>query len=221
MFTFTNAILLVGAAQGLILAALLLHKGKDNLIANRILAGILVTLSVSIILHALSHAGVLPLADNHKVLIGLLMVLCAPLVYLYTAALTVYQFRIEKNHVLHAAPFAAVLVLGLPVLIAAGDPPVPSALAQALNVLMIATIIVYVVAANIALMRHTRVVRNNFSSLQRVNLNWLRVFVASLTLFWLFAGDRGCRWACCARLRTVVRLRHLHERSRRGFCSAT
>jgi AraC-like DNA-binding protein len=188
MFTFANAILLVGAAQGLILAGLLLLKHEGNLVANRILAGILVILSASILVHALSHAGVLPLADNHKVLIGLLMILCAPLVYLYTVALTAYQFQLQKKHLLHLLPFGAALFLGLPPLIVAGGLPAEATLAAALNVLAFVVVIAYIVAANIVLRRHARVIRSNFSSLQRINLNWLRVFVAALTIFWIFAG---------------------------------
>lgn len=188
MLTFTNAILLVGAAQGLILAVLLLLKRRGNIVSNKILAGILVILSASILLHALSHAGALSLADNHKALIGLLMILCAPLVYLYTAALTAYQFQIEKRHLLHLLPFVGALLLGLPLLIVESNPSKEFALAGALNVLTFAVVIVYIVAANIVLRRHARVIRNNFSFLQKINLSWLRVFVASLTLFWIFAG---------------------------------
>lgn len=188
MFTFANAILFVGAAQGLILAVLLLLKRRDNRIANKILAGILVILSVSILLHALSHAGVLPLADNHKILISLLIILCAPLVYLYTVALTAYQFRIEKKHARHLLPFGAVLLLGLALLIAAGDLPQADLLAGTLHVLAFAVVIIYIAAANIVLWRHTRLIKNNFASFQRVSLNWLRVFVVALTIFWIFAG---------------------------------
>jgi AraC-like DNA-binding protein len=188
MFTFTNAILFVGAAQGLILALLLLLKHKDNRVANRILAAILVILSVSILLHALSHAGVLPLADNHKILISLLMILCAPLVYLYTLALTAYQFRIGKKHALHLLPFGAALPLGLPLLMAAGDLPQAAVLAGTLHVLAFIVIIIYVAAANVVLSRHVAVIKNNFSSFQRISLNWLRVFVVALTIFWIFAG---------------------------------
>ncbi|MDZ7289361.1 MAG: AraC family transcriptional regulator [candidate division KSB1 bacterium] len=188
MFTFANAILFAGAAQGLILAGLLLLKRRGNLIANRILAGVLVILSASILLHALSHAGVLPLADDHKVLVGLLMILCAPLVYLYTAALTTYRFRVEKKLMLHLFPFGAAFLFGVPLLIAAGDLRVRATLTGVLEALALAVVLVYIIAANNALLRHARVIRNNFSSLQKVNLNWLRVFVASLTLFWIFAG---------------------------------
>lgn len=188
MFTFANAILFVGAAQGLILAGLLFFKRKGNRIANRILAGILLILSVSIILHALSHAGVLPLADDHKILINLLMILCAPLVYLYTVALTAYQFRIEKKHALHLLPFGAALLFGLSLLLAASDLPQAALLAGTLNVLASVVVILYIAAANIVLSRHVRVIKNNFSSFQKISLNWLRVFVFALTIFWIFAG---------------------------------
>lgn len=188
MFTFTNAILFVGAAQGLILSMLLLLKRRDNRIANRILAGILAILSASILLHVLSHAGVLPLADNHKTLISLLMILCAPLVYFYTAALTAYQFRIEKKHAFHLLPFGAALLLGLPLLMAPGDLPQAAVLAGTLHALASIVIIIYIAAANVVLSRHARVIKNNFSSFQKISLNWLRVFVVALTIFWIFAG---------------------------------
>ncbi len=188
MLTFTNAILLIGTAQGLILAVLLLLKSRGNIVANKILAGILTILSASILLHALSQSGVLPFADNHKVLIGLLMILWSPLVYLYAAALTAYQFQIEKGHAFHIIPFAVALLLGIPSLIAKRDPSLVHALARALNVLTFTVMIAYIIAANIVLMRHARVIRNNFSSLQKINLNWLRVFVGSLTIFWTFAA---------------------------------
>jgi AraC-like DNA-binding protein len=116
------------------------------------------------------------------------MLLCAPLVYLYTAALTVYQFRIENKHALHLLPFGAALLLGLPLLIVKGDDSRADGLAGALAALTFAVVIFYIVAANVVLRRHARVIRNNFSSLQKLNLNWLRVFVASLTLFWIFAA---------------------------------
>jgi AraC-like DNA-binding protein len=188
MLTFANAILFLGALQGLVLAVLLVYRRRGTVVANRILAGVLILLSVSILVHALSHAVVLRLADNHKVLIALLMLLCAPLIYLYTVALTMYQFRIENKHALHLLPFGAGLMLGLPLLIVEGDHSNADGFAGALAALTFAVVIFYIVAANVVLRRHARVIRNNFSSLQKLNLNWLRVFVASLTLFWIFAA---------------------------------
>ncbi len=202
MFTFANAILFLGAAQGLILAGLLLFKRRVLLAANRILATILVILSLSILLHAVSQVGVFPLAQNHKVLISLLMILNAPLVYLYSVAMTVYRFQIEKKHVIHMLPFGIGLLLSFSLLINADNLPIQVKLTRALIVLTFAVIIVYIIAANFVLLRHARVIRSNFSSLQRINLNWLRMFVGSLTLFWLFAAIfdiffKAASWMWC------------------------
>lgn len=188
MFTFTNAILLIGAAQGVILGSMLFWKQSGNRTANRILAAILALLSFSILLHTFSHAGILPFEENHEVMVQLLTVLSAPLIYFYTYALTTYQFRFEKKHLFHLLPFAAALILAIPMLRVSDGRQEESNIQELFDLVTVLIMLWYITSANVALLRHAKIVKENFSTLQSVGLRWLRVFLFSLTIFWLFAG---------------------------------
>ena len=187
MFSFASAILLLGAAQGFVLGGILMVKRGGNTQANRILGCILILLSVSILLHAVSHAsGFLP-GDSHMIVVELMTVLSAPLIYLYAKTLTSYQFKLGSLQFMHLVPFAAALVPAV-VALSAGAPGRPGFMSMSLVVMTTVTMLGYIVAANVVLFRHAVVVKNNFSSLRKVSLRWLRIFVAVLTVFWVFAG---------------------------------
>jgi AraC-like DNA-binding protein len=187
VLSFANAILLLGAAQGFVLGGILMVKRGGNTQANRILGCILVLLSVSILLHAVSHAsGFLP-GDSHMIVVELITILSAPLIYLYTKTLTSFQFKLSSRQFIHLVPFAAALVAA-GVALSARAPGWPGLMRVTLVVMTTVTMLGYIVAANVVLFRHAVVVKNNFSSLRKVSLRWLRIFVAVLTVFWVFAG---------------------------------
>ncbi len=178
-FNFTDAILLLGAFQGFILSALLFFLRRGNRVQHRLLSAILASFGACILLHALGTEG-------HKFIVESLATLIAALLYLYTASLTTYAFRFQQRTLLHLLPFL-VSVVAVSMLVLRGEEE-PGAAATMLTIFTILTASVYIVAADVVLLRHGRVIRENYSALEKINLNWLRFFVIALTLFWLSAG---------------------------------
>ena len=170
----------LGAAQGLFLAALLFTKRRVP--ANRLLASVMLAFSLDLAM-AVYHG--LEWYTEAPHLIGLdypLALAYGPLLYLY--ARTLAEGRLPERWALHFAPFAA-LVLGLvPFFLLPADqklayllsPDVApgSAILAAVNNAKLGHAFFYMVLTLVVLKRHRQRIRTQFSSLERINLEWLR-----------------------------------------------
>lgn len=180
-----QVVLLLGAGQGVVLGVLLAGKRGGNSCANRILAAVLGLISLSILLHVFSHAGLLPLGEAHKSLITVLALLVAPLVRWYGLALARPGFRLQRRMLASLAPCA----LALLVILLAALGVLPAAPAAALVTLLgFLGVAAFIGLAQLDLYRHARRLRDHFSTLEKINLRWLRLFLFGLTLFWGTAG---------------------------------
>lgn len=181
-----GAIALCGAMLGALLAtALRLVQGR-NRIANDILALFALVFAVHLLLLA-------PLMNQHSFHFRVYPVfltdvfLFGPLLYLYVRAMTEPQFRLRYSDFLHALPFA--LFVGFALLTqdsqrgaldslhnaaARGWPPSPAAL---VGIAFYLSFSIYMLLSLRRLRRHARMVRQQFSWLEGVNLRWLRILV--------------------------------------------
>ncbi len=188
-----HTVLILGSLQGFILAFILVFKKKGNKTANRILAIILFYLSFAIIFHLLSHARVLPFLETHTIILGITSVFISPLLYLYVNALTSYRFLLRKKDAVHLLPFGICLLLILVFFLSKlGSIPVFSFgedfLHKAISLISFMVFAFYILLANIKLFHHTKTISNNFSNVDRINLNWLRIFLLLLTSLLVFAA---------------------------------
>lgn len=111
---FLGVLNLVGAAQGLLLAAALLGSKGGNKTGNRLLAAL--TLTISIIV-----AGAVLLTSNYVFVYQHLsrihhpfVFLAGPLLFLYLRGLTSREWKFERKDFLHFIPFGLCLIYLLP-----------------------------------------------------------------------------------------------------------
>lgn len=187
LLTPLNTILLLGAVQGFILAAILTLKRRANRKANRILAGMLFFLSFAIVFHTLSHARIIPFLETHVWIIGIASVLVGPLLFLYVRILTTFDFKLNRTVFFHFIPFLFCLLLALLVLVSGSD-STGSLLGAGITVISFTVFGLYIILANLRLWSYSRTIKDNFSDIKKINLNWLRIFILLFTLFFLFAG---------------------------------
>jgi AraC-like DNA-binding protein len=181
-----GAIALCGAMLGALLAtALRLVQGR-NRIANDILALFVLVFAVHLLLLVpLMNPGsfnihIYPLFLTDVYLFG-------PLLYLYVRAMTEPVFQLRVRDFLHGLPFA--VFVGVSLLVndsqrsalhslhnaaARGWPPSPAALA---GIAFYLSFSIYMLLSLRLLRRHGRMVRQQFSWLEGVNLRWLRILV--------------------------------------------
>jgi AraC-like DNA-binding protein len=90
-------------------------------------------------------------------------------------------------------PFLICVLLGVTLLLIRSGPENEGFINQDLLNLIITVIsysvyTFYIILANIRLFSYSRVIKNNFSDLEKINLIWLRIFILLLTLFLIFAA---------------------------------
>ena len=184
-FTPLNTILLLGAIQGLVLGVILMSKKGGNRTANRILAGILFYLSFAIIIHSLSHSGILPLLKGHKMIIGIVSVLIGPLFFFYVKALTAFEFQFKFSDILHVIPFLICVLLGI--LYVSTEIFKEQFIDSLITYSAFGVYAVYIILVNIRLYSYSRTIKNYFSNVEKINLIWLRIFILLLTMLLIFA----------------------------------
>jgi AraC-like DNA-binding protein len=185
MESILNILLFIGGAQGLLLSAALFSVRRGNRTANRILATLLLFFSFVILSHAGGHyRHDHPSSDTHRWMIHALFLIVAPLLFFYSKALTKYDFRFRMMDSLHLTPsFGAIII----VLLIRNIPPskefstnVDEILLGSITVQML----LYLGRMFILLRDHTKNIQNTYSSLERINLRWLRFFVVSQAVIW-------------------------------------
>ncbi|NUO81355.1 AraC family transcriptional regulator [candidate division KSB1 bacterium] len=193
-FNILSLILLLGAAQGFFLA-LLLFERKRNQTANRMLAFLVCFYSVYI------GDVALLVMNYHKAfphLIGLtvgLPFLFGPLHYLYVRLMISPGRSLEKRDWLHFLPYVIFKTYMLPFhlssaaeklqflqnLAVAGEPLALICFESA----MILQGNIYMILSMLLLRKHSRTVKDSFSSIDKINLTWLRNITIGTSCIWL------------------------------------
>jgi AraC-like DNA-binding protein len=193
---FTAILLLAGAAQGVLLSAALLTMRRGPRLANRLLGLLLLLFAANITLQALAYTRHLLHFPHLAKIDAPLAFLFGPLIYLYVKALTEKKSGFERKSALHFLP----AIIGAAVLTpfylqSAHDKAghIMNELAAtcetciAIAWLTILQLLVYLIAAIRILRRHALRIRESFSSLEKINLNWLRILLIAYGIDWLAA----------------------------------
>ncbi len=183
-----SILLFVGAAQGFLLAAALISLRRGNVTANRILAGLLLAFSLTIFFHTLGQFQLQSEVRAQNAWVGhAVFLLFGPLMYLYAKALTARSFTMSRESALHFMPFVTFVVLYL-LLRGLALPPIYSVvLGNLLFVFMVVQMLWYLFAVLKILKEHGSRIRESFSSLERVNLHWLRFLTIGQIVIWSVA----------------------------------
>lgn len=191
-----QVVILLGALQGGFLVAALVVR-RRNRTASRVLAGLVLTFTISLLWDVYYSAG---LVSRYPHAFGIsypLPWLYGPLVYLYTLAASDRSWRLRAGGWLHFVPAVAVIVICLPIYsmgaadkvamfqrIQAGDIPTRIAILDPFKFL---SGLSYSVVTVMYLRRHRRRIEDSYSSPERVNLRWLLWLGGTAAGIWVLA----------------------------------
>jgi len=187
-------LLMLGAAQGVFLAVLLATK-RTNVVANRLLAIVMLSFSLFIV-QGVYYALEWYLTFPHFIGVSRpLIYLGSPLLYLYTRTVSEGGHSFHKKWLLHLVPFALVTVYSLPRFLSDGATKVarlqrslsegPRLDQIILEQLQYPYGILYVALTIALLRRHAARLQHTHSYVERINLLWLRNLTIGIAAVWL------------------------------------
>jgi len=187
-----SILLFFGAFQGVLLSLALFTIKRENRIPNRILAVILLIFSFTIGIHTASHSLDSFNFPNHDNILLLPGFLFGPLLFLYVRTLTIPGARLKRYDLLHFLPFVVCASVVLPFyyiyLRNSNVTAEKVEIHQLLGTFVILHVITYIVLAIKLLHNHTANIKRAFSSIEKINLKWLRFLIAGFIIIWLTAS---------------------------------
>ena len=191
-----HVIALLGAIQGVFLAGILATK-RQNRTANRLLAAAIFAFTLGLATSVYHAAGLLQVFPHFFGIGYPVLLLFGPLVYLYALAASDRARRMTRRDLLHFLPFLACVAAGLQVYLMSGagkiaffealqrgDVPLFIRIFDPLRLL---SGISYAVVTIVFLLRHRNRVKDSYSNLERVNLQWLLYLGLSAGAIWAMA----------------------------------
>jgi AraC-like DNA-binding protein len=192
---------LIGIVVTFFLATILITKrGKTE--ADVVLAVWLVTIGIHL---ASFYLFITRVNFSFPYLLGLELpfpLLHGPLLYLYTEAVT-NQVSKRKIRLLHFVPFFLAYLLFVPFFLSPADHKIfvyknnglgYETLTGVLLLAIIISGIVYVVLSLRLLKKHQRIIQNQFSYAEKINLAWLRYLIYGIAAIWIvviFGDDKA------------------------------
>jgi AraC-like DNA-binding protein len=178
-----------GVGLALFLTLLLLSK-RGKTVADKILAVWLFVVTLHILLFYFRQGGLYPqlLAVDFP-----LPLVHGPFLFVYTLALT--HGRVSKLSLLHFVPALAVLLYLIPFFLLPTEEKISVFEHNGAGYevfLMIRTVanlssgVVYVILTNIVLRKHRVSILDQFSSTEKINLQWLQYLSYWIALIWIF-----------------------------------
>lgn len=184
--TTTQVLLFVGAAQGLVLSFVLFTLRRANRAANRLLAGILSIFSLNIIFHTLSHDNRFIGVPHHEQVVEFTLLLYGVFLYFYVKYLTDKTFILNKRKLLHLLPFTIGLILSIPFYIKSINSEKPHFVLILVSGLGVVSATIYMIIIVKILISHTRKIQDSYSSIEKINLRWLKLLISGFTFTILF-----------------------------------
>ncbi|HSW59481.1 MAG TPA: helix-turn-helix domain-containing protein [bacterium] len=163
-----SIIYLLGAAQGFLLVAVLALR-KTNVSSNRILALLLGLFSLNL----LNLAAREYMPGNFSLLTAPFSLIYGPLIWLYVSSLTLnIDNKIRRFAILHFVPFFVAIFMYSPFF--------PLEISKYIMIILgfkIVQYAAYLTASLIVLKRHESFIRDFFSDIGSVTLQWLRIMI--------------------------------------------
>jgi AraC-like DNA-binding protein len=191
-----HIVALLGAAQGLILAVVLVLR-RRNRTANRVLAVAMLAFTIYLITTVYHAAGFEQRFPHFFGAAYPMPLLYGPLIYLYAVMASDRTRRLTRWDALHFAPFVLAIALGLPIYLMSGPDKIAlyqalqrgerPLLLQVLDPLKLLSGITYAGVTLLFLRRHRARIEDSYSSLDHVNLQWLVRLAAAAAAIWVLA----------------------------------
>ena len=184
--------MLIGAGQGVFLGILILHK-HHQLLANRFLGILMIVYSLLLFYLTFTYDR---LHYEHPIVLGMLTglaLLIAPLHYLYAKYLVTDIIKFDQKDTIHFIYYVAYLVF-LTIYVLSGQAGTVDYSETELpirfvifNWILVIQCLSYMVITLLKLYRYSHGIKNVFSNLDKVKLNWLRnitlIFTIGLIMF--------------------------------------
>jgi len=185
-----QTVLLVASIQAFFLVVLLLSKRERHL-SDRVLAGWLGVIGAHTLIYYLF--GQIPFRAPWLMnLNAAVPFLQGPFLYFYVDTLTAPRTRVPKSYAWHLLPAAAFVTYQLFVRNPAGAAAHGHQvyvhlfdISTLTNVALLVSVPAYAVVSLLLLRRFRRRARDTFSTLDRINLDWLRYLVGAMVGVWL------------------------------------
>jgi AraC-like DNA-binding protein len=185
---WVSLIVLAGSAIGIFLALILFGLKKGNKLTDFFLGAFLFFYSLSNLGSVPTHSGFITQVPHIFGLFMPFIFLIGPFLFLYILSLTRLNFGFVKTNVLHFVPYAVVLVLFFAFVyirdadfkinlirrMQAGEDLIGI---EIYAIARIVHILVYLALCLNLLRKHAKTLTDNFSALERIDLNWLRLLV--------------------------------------------
>jgi AraC-like DNA-binding protein len=180
---------LLGVAQALLLALVLLTIRRGNRTANRILAAFAVSISVSVVASILSNIHYFQTHPHLSRINHPFDFLGGPLLFLYIKALTSKSFVFGKKTLLHFVPAALVVIYLMPFYLQSAElkhASLPSASWYYVrSALVITQFSIYLVVIIITLARYSQKIKNRSTPAEKSVLFQVRFLVISFLGLWV------------------------------------
>ncbi|HMG73020.1 MAG TPA: helix-turn-helix transcriptional regulator [Pyrinomonadaceae bacterium] len=192
---FLAVLNLLGAAQGVLLALALVTTKTGRRTANRLLAALTLTISISVsgaVLLTSNYVFAFPhLSRLHQPFVFL----AAPLLFLYLRELTARERRFERKDFLHFIPFLLCLIYLLPYFLQSGAAKIQILVSEYVqpafgqwyyvrSAVLITQVLVYLVLIAVNIVNYSRSVKLRKSPRERAVLFEVRFFVIATAVLW-------------------------------------
>jgi AraC-like DNA-binding protein len=191
-----------GVGLAFFLTILLLSKGNKTF-ADKILVGWLFSITVHLLLFYFWKASLYP------ELLGLAIpfpLLHGPFLYVYTQALT-NRLNSFKISALHFTPFIGIGIYLTPFLILSAEQKQfvfenngvgYETFNEVMSFLIMASGILYVVLSTMTLRKHRKTIAQEFSNIEKINLEWLHYLIYGIGIIWLLVIFTNDDWVFAA-----------------------
>ena len=199
--TLYSVILLLGAAHGFFLAIVLINVNTGNVVALRLLAFLTLTFAVDLSVNFFMVSRYILHFPRLIYVESVVAFLYGPLLYFYVRALTSRkQWRFSAWQWMHLLPFVVSIVLLVPYFSLSNEILVEMIYGNAtaeefighwalggqiVDILPRLSIGIYLALAIRQLAQHGRNIRDQFSLIEHISLNWLRNLLIAIGAIWV------------------------------------
>lgn len=192
--TFWQIMFSFSALHGFFIAIILLFNKKGNVKANRILAVLVISISIILTNYFLSSTGIYKTFPHLMYFAFPLWYVIGPIFYYYFSSLIAKQKKFKWTDILHFVPFlVCILVLSpfytssaeakLAILNGTGARTVPAWQFQAIIYLYFVQTVGYIIYTSIMLRNYEKNFKEQSADTKVVDIDWLRTLIIILIVF--------------------------------------